>query len=240
MDDERTTQADWLERVRSTWDERAPSWDECSQANAAAPDRATDLARIAAALQLRPGSRLLDAGCGSGQFAVAFARLGCQVTGVDLAPAMIERARARAAAAGVEIAWRIGDIARLPEPLAVYDAIHARVVLQFLQDPVAALRELRRVLKPGGRLLASVPGALSPIYGRSWRRFLEPAEGVTYLVPWELEELLAVTGWSVIDEWSEFGANATGDSNPLSAGDVAALSRRLRQAAATTHTFIAR
>jgi 2-polyprenyl-3-methyl-5-hydroxy-6-metoxy-1,4-benzoquinol methylase len=232
----------WLNRARATWDERAPDWDAMSEANAVAPDRPADLARMAAALGLRPGARLLDAGCGSGQFAIAFAKLGARVTGVDLAPEMIARARRHAEERSVDVEWRIGEIARLTDPVAVYDAIFGRVVLQFVPDVPAALREFRRVLKPGGRLLASVPGALSPIYARSWRRFVEPESvSINFMVPWELEELLRAFGWTILDSWGDFGgAGPTGDVNPLGATTIAPLDRRLQQAAATTWVTVSR
>jgi 2-polyprenyl-3-methyl-5-hydroxy-6-metoxy-1,4-benzoquinol methylase len=231
----------WLDRVCTNWNERAPRWDEMSEANAEAPDRPADLERTAAALGLKPGSRLLDAGCGSGQFAIAFADFGCRVTAIDLAPDMIARGRKHAAERGVEVEWRVGEIARLSDSVAAYDAIHARVMLQFVPDVPAALREFRRVLKPGGRLYASVPGALSPIYNRSWRRFIEPHKvGTSYMVPWELEEVLQALGWTILDGWGNTGRNLTGDENPLAPSALDGLDRRLQQAAATTWAVIAK
>ena len=233
----------WLQRARAAWDERAADWDACSQANAAAPDRGADLDRTWTALALRPGCRLLDAGCGTGQFALAFAERGCRVVGVDLSPAMIARARSHADERSVEqsVEWREGDLTHLADADATFDAVHARVSLQFVPDPAAALREFRRVLTADGRLYASVPGALSPIYGRTWQRFVDP-EGFTTnrLVPWELEALLAHLGWEILDGWGSFGATMTGDANPLSADAVAPLDRRLQQAAATSWAVIAR
>ena len=88
--------AGWLERSRVSWDARAERWDARAEANALAPDRAVELNRISEALRLQPGSRVLDAGCGSGQLAIALAERGMTVTGVDLSPAMIRRANAHA------------------------------------------------------------------------------------------------------------------------------------------------
>ena len=210
-----------------------------AEAWALSADRTADIARTTVALDLHHGSRLLDAGCGSGQFAIAFATLGCTVTAQDLSPAMIDRARMHARDRGVEIAFRTGDVTSLPDARHSYDAVHARVVMQFVPDPVRTLREFRRVLKPGGRLLVSVPGSLSPIYNRSWRRFLTPGDvSANYMVPWELEALLEKGGWTVVEQFGEYGQSLTGDGNAFEASvDEAPI--KFRQAAATTWTFIA-
>jgi SAM-dependent methyltransferase len=188
---------------------------------------------------LHAEARVLDAGCGSGQLALGLAAHGAQVTGVDLSPEMIRRARLHADARGLAVTWRIGPFDQLPEPLAVYDAILARVVLHFVPDVPAALREFRRVLRPGGRLLASVPGALSPIYQASWTRHLPGGDpGNNYLLPWELEDLLREQGWRVVDGWGEWGNDLYGAGNAVAA--VAPhLDHRLQQATATTWTSIA-
>jgi 2-polyprenyl-3-methyl-5-hydroxy-6-metoxy-1,4-benzoquinol methylase len=235
-----TDHSAWLDRVRANWNERAPSWDAMSEENAVAPDRPADLERTADALRLTSGSRLLDAGCGSGQYAIAFAERGYRVTAVDLASEMIARARAHANEHGVDVEWRVGEVAQIADADATYDAIHARVVLQFVPDVVEALNEFRRVLEPGGRLYASVPGSLSPIYNQSWRRFVDPQLiGNRYLVPWELEALLKEFGWTILDGWGSFGRNLMGDTNPLDPTELSSLDRRLQQAASTTWAIIA-
>jgi SAM-dependent methyltransferase len=233
-----TDYARWLERSRVAWDARAERWDARAEANALAPDRAVELNRVSESLRLQPGSRVLDAGCGSGQLAIALAERGMTVTGVDLSPAMIRRANAHAMERAVLIDWRTGEIAHLADPLAVYDAIYARVLLQFVPDVVATLREFRRVLRPGGRLLASVPGALSPIYRASWLRHLPGGDpGNNYLLPWELEHLLQEGGWRILDGWGEWGDDLYGVSNENISMHHA--SRPLQQATATTWTVIA-
>jgi 2-polyprenyl-3-methyl-5-hydroxy-6-metoxy-1,4-benzoquinol methylase len=235
----RADQAAWLERTRATWNARAERWDARAEANATAPDRETDLDRIWTALALGPAARLLDAGCGSGQFAIAFALRGVTVTGVDLSPRMIRRAEVHARERKAAVSWRIGDISQLTDSAAVYDAIVARVLLPFVPDVPATLRELRRVLKPGGRLLASVPGALSPIYSASWMRHLPGGDpGNNYLVPWELERLLQEGGWRIVDGWGEWGDDLYGTTNDL-AIRASGEDRALQQATATTWTAIA-
>ncbi len=236
---DRDEQTDWIERSRADWDARAERWDARAEVNALAADREADLDRIWDALRLSRGARVLDAGCGSGQLAIALAERGARVTGIDLSPEMIRRARDHAHERGVDIEWRTGDVTQLADPLAVFDAIQARVLLQFVPDVPAALRELRRVLKPGGRLLASVPGALSPIYRASWMRHLPGGDpGNNYLLPWELENLMIEYGWRVIDGWGEWGDDLYGVGNDTAAS-LRHAERRLQQATATTWTTLA-
>jgi SAM-dependent methyltransferase len=209
-----------------------------SEANALSAERTAEIARLAVALDLHHGSRVLDAGCGSGQWSIAFATLGCAVTAQDLSPVMIDRARMHASDRNLAITLRTGDVSALPDPAATFDAVYARVVLQFVPDPPAVLREFRRVLKPGGRLFTSVPGALSPIYGRSWQRFLKHGNvSVNYMVPWELEALLADGGWRVIEQWGDYGNSMT-DDNRLEAA-IRNAPIPLQQAAATTWGYVA-
>jgi 2-polyprenyl-3-methyl-5-hydroxy-6-metoxy-1,4-benzoquinol methylase len=235
----RADQASWLEHSRAAWDARAERWHARAEVNAMAADRGAELDRIWDVLRLSRDARLLDAGCGSGQWAVAFAERGARVTGVDLSPEMIRLAREHAGTRGLDIEWRTGDVTRLADPLAVFDAIHARVLLQFVPDVPGALRELRRVLRPGGRLLASVPGALSPIYRASWMRHLPGGDpGNNYLLPWELENLLLEYGWRIIDGWGEWGDDLYGAVNDAVAS-LRRAERSLQQATATTWTTIA-
>lgn len=229
-----------LDQMRDLWSERAEQWDARSEENRFAPDRPADLDRTAAALQITPGSRLLDAGCGSGQFALEMAARGAGVTGVDLSPTMIERARAHGAERGIAVEWRVGDLTTVPDPDHHYDAIMARASLQFVPNPWPALREFGRVIRPGGRLYVSIPGALSPIYQHRWRRFMQPNEATPNgVLPWELETMLTHLGWSILDQWGDYGQDLSGTGNSLTAGTASVLDQRLQQAAATLWTIIA-
>lgn len=105
---------------------------------------------------LRPALDLLDVGCGPGTITVDFARLVSpgRVIGIDSSEEVIETARGYAAEQGVEVVFEAGDIYSLQYADASFDVVHAHQVLQHLADPVAALREMRRVAKPGGIVAA--------------------------------------------------------------------------------------
>jgi SAM-dependent methyltransferase len=98
------------------------------------------------------GDRWLDLACGTGAIAELAAAAGAQVTGVDLAPVLIETAKERAAEKGLEIEYLVGDAERLELPDASFDKVSSTVGIMFAPDHEAAARELARVTKPGGRI----------------------------------------------------------------------------------------
>jgi SAM-dependent methyltransferase len=103
-------------------------------------------------LDPRPGLRWLDLACGTGAVAERAAARGAQVTGVDLAPALIETASERAAEQGLEIDYLVGDCERLDLPDATFDAVSSTCGVMFSPDHEATARELARVTRPGGRI----------------------------------------------------------------------------------------
>jgi ubiquinone biosynthesis O-methyltransferase len=132
--------------------------------------RATSLGVITEAIEQRwildllgelKGARVLDAGCGDGKLACVMASRGAEVTGIDSDPAMLAAARSRAEKARIEARFLEGRIERLPVPDASFDAVMAITVLCFVPDAAAALREMARVLRPGGRLVIGELGRWS-------------------------------------------------------------------------------
>ncbi|HEX2205750.1 MAG TPA: methyltransferase domain-containing protein [Longimicrobium sp.] len=106
--------------------------------------------RALALLDARAGERVLVDGCGTGAD-LAYLAPGVEVTAVDLTPAMVERTRRRAAALGRTVDARVMNAQALELPDAAFDAVVLHLILAVVPDPVAALREAERVLKPGGR-----------------------------------------------------------------------------------------
>jgi ubiquinone/menaquinone biosynthesis C-methylase UbiE len=112
------------------------------------------------ALELRPGGRVLDVGCGAGEACVELAhRVGEEgrVAAIDLSEAMVDATRAAASAAGHPIDVHLASAYALPFPSATFDAVRSERVFQHLEDPELAITEMIRVLRPGGRLLILDP-----------------------------------------------------------------------------------
>jgi ubiquinone/menaquinone biosynthesis C-methylase UbiE len=122
---------------------------------------AADLVRRAA---LQPDERVLDVACGTGIVArLAAEQVGAQgvVVGLDLNTAMLAVARALPRLPGAPISWTEASVLDMPFPDATFNAVLCQLGLQFFPDRPRALREMRRVLVPGGRVLLSVFGPLA-------------------------------------------------------------------------------
>ena len=98
------------------------------------------------------GDRWLDLACGTGAVAERAAAAGADVTGLDLAPVLIETAQQRAAEAGLEIDYVVGDVERMELDDASFDKVSSTCGIMFAPDHEAAARELARVTKPGGQI----------------------------------------------------------------------------------------
>jgi len=103
-------------------------------------------------LRIKPGTRLLDVGCGAGQLALIAARAGAEVTGCDIATNWLEQARTRAAAEGLEITFEEGDAEALPFKDGQFDAVVSMFGAMFAPRPELVAAELTRVCRPGGTI----------------------------------------------------------------------------------------
>jgi SAM-dependent methyltransferase len=121
-------------------------WERVAEAMADIHDR------LIAGVDPRPGERLLDVGTGTGAVALRAARAGAEVTGIDLAPALVETARRLAGEMGLSIGLDVADAERLPYPDASFDVVCSALGVVFAPDHTAASRELARVCRPAGRL----------------------------------------------------------------------------------------
>ncbi|MFJ7770246.1 class I SAM-dependent methyltransferase [Streptomyces sp. NPDC097107] len=145
------------------WDAEAATFDdEPDHGLRDAGARRAWAVRLASWLPARPGD-VLDLGCGTGTLSLLAAEQGHRVTGVDLSPAMVARARAKLA--GRDAVFITGDAAAPPVGGQRFDAVLVRHVLWTLPDPGRALRHWRELLRPGGRLVLveGVWGSVAPV-----------------------------------------------------------------------------
>jgi demethylmenaquinone methyltransferase / 2-methoxy-6-polyprenyl-1,4-benzoquinol methylase len=194
--------------VRRMFDRIAPVYDAMNRTMTAGLDRRWR--RLTAEAAVRPGDDVLDACCWTCDLAIAASRAGGNVTGLDFSPAMLARARRKAP--GLE--WIEGDLLALPFADASFDSATVGFGVRNVEDLGGAIEELRRVLRPGGRLgvleITRPRGLLAPFY-RVWfdgvvpllGKLLPGGSAYTYLPasvrrfpgPQELAEMIESAGF---------------------------------------------
>lgn len=137
--------------VEAMFDRISPVYDPMNRLMTAGLDRRWR--RLAVRAVVRPGDRVLDACCGTGDLALEAERAGGRVTGLDFSERMLERARRKSAA----VEWVRGDLLALPFADASFDAATVGFGIRNVADLDGGLRELARVLRPGGRLVLTMP-----------------------------------------------------------------------------------
>jgi ubiquinone/menaquinone biosynthesis C-methylase UbiE len=143
-------------------------------------------------LQPKPGIRWLDLACGTGAVAELATRSGASVTGVDLAPTLIETARQRAQQQALEIDYRVGDCERLDLDSAAYNRLSSTFGIMFAPDHTATAGELGRVVATGGWIALAnwtPDGGMGQLF-EMMGPFLPPVSGFRNPFEWGREEVV--------------------------------------------------
>jgi SAM-dependent methyltransferase len=148
--------------------------------------------RLSEAADVVAGSRVLDVATGSGNAAIAAARSGGEVVGIDYVPTLLDRARARAAAEGLALDLVEGDAEALPFPDASFDTVLSVVGVMFAPDQERAAAELLRVCRPGGTIALAnwTPDGFIGDLLRLVGRYAPPPPGLRSPVEWGSRERL--------------------------------------------------
>ena len=148
--------------------------------------------RLSEAVDVRPGQKVLDVATGSGNTAISAARRFSMATGIDYVPELIEHARERAQAEGLDVTFDVGDAENLPYPDSSFDVVLSTVGVMFTPDQEKAAKELLRVCKPGGKIgLANwVPDGYVGNMLRTVGKHVPPPAGVKPPPLWGTEDRL--------------------------------------------------
>ena len=143
-----------------------------------------------ARLDLKPGMRVLDVACGTGNLAMPAAHAGADVTGIDIAPNLIEQAQARAANERLEARFDVGDAEALPYDDASFDVVMTMFGAMFAPRPDVTATELIRVCKPGGVIAMAnwTPEAFTGQMFKTNAKHVPPPPGMPSPILWGTED----------------------------------------------------
>ena len=143
-------------------------------------------------LGLKPGMKVLDVACGTGNLAIPAAKTGADVTGIDIAPNLIEQAIERAQAEGVDAKFDVGDAEALPYGDGEFDVVMTMFGALFAPRPDVTAAELKRVTKPGG-LIAMANWTPEGFAGQMFKvnaKHVPPPPGMSSPVQWGTEDIV--------------------------------------------------
>jgi ubiquinone/menaquinone biosynthesis C-methylase UbiE len=142
-----------LDETRRLWDQLASSYDDYRDHGLLDPHIRRAWQDLLVRVVGPEPTRIADLGSGTGTLAVLLAALGHRVTGLDLSPAMVDRARDKATACGINVDFVVGDASEPQLPSGQFDVVLARHVLWAMPNPAHALDHWIQLLTPGGRLV---------------------------------------------------------------------------------------
>ena len=97
--------------------------------------------------------KILDVGCGTGNFSIKLAQKGCEVTGIDISEPMLEKAAEKAKKLNLDIDFKKANVVNLEFEDNHFDSVFSMAAVEFISDPEKAMQEMKRVVKPGGKIL---------------------------------------------------------------------------------------
>ncbi|MFC3039335.1 class I SAM-dependent methyltransferase [Virgibacillus xinjiangensis] len=184
----------WKEKAESAWNDRSSFWQARSRKMWEDGSR-KDIIPFIEKHWIK-GSNVLDIGCGDGYGSRKLYRSGFAVSGLDISGEMVAAAERNN---GGLINFQKGDANSLPYLDSSYDAIMAINVLEWTESPLAALREMRRVLRDGGKVCAGILGPTAAPRTNSYSRLRGEKVICNTMMPWEFQKLVEEEGMNYID-----------------------------------------
>ncbi len=212
-------QFNWVEEAEKQWNERSSSWNLKSAEMWETGSRKDIVPFFANYVQA--GGVVCDLGCGDGYGSLKLAEIGYEVTGIDVSEEMIHKAKE--INSNTTAQFKKGDISELPFSNDRFDAVIAINSLEWTEQPLKVLKELKRVVKPGGHACVGILGPTAGPRINSYRRLYNEKVISNTMMPWEFARLAVENNWSAIDSYGVYKRGA----NQLSLGS---LSLDLKQA----------
>ena len=191
----------WKSEAETEWDKRAVFWNKRSRDmwdNGSRKDVLPFMNNF-----VSQGSKLLDIGCGDGYGTHKLYKSGYNVTGVDLSPEMIQIAKSSEMD---NIHFFQGDVNKLPFAAREFDGIMAINILEWLEDPLFALREMKRVVNINGILCVGVLGPTAGPRTNSYPRLHGQKAICNTMMPWEFSQLASELSLECIDSYGVYKA----------------------------------
>jgi len=188
-------QFNWIEEAEKQWDERSSSWNSKSQEMWETGSRKEIAPYFAKYVQA--GGKVCDLGCGDGYGSLKLGQLGYAVTGIDVSEEMIHKARE--INTGNAASFEKGNISSLPFAVNSFDAVLAINSLEWIEEPIEALKEIQRVVKPGGNACVGILGPTAAPRVNSYRRLYNEKVICNTMMPWEFAKLATENNWTIID-----------------------------------------
>ncbi|MBE4910163.1 class I SAM-dependent methyltransferase [Bacillus luteolus] len=185
----------WHKEVEKQWDNRANFWNQNSENMWEKGSRSTIIPFLKRYLQ--PEMNILDAGCGDGYGSYKLYQEGFNVTGVDISKEMIERAKLRLESKRLH--YKQADLSDLPFDAETFSAVMAINSLEWTANPLKAINECSRILKPNGILCVGLLGPTAGPRQNAYRRLYGEDVICNTMMPWEFQQLVMENGFEVID-----------------------------------------
>lgn len=186
---------DWHEKAKERWDERAEFWNQSSEEMWERGSRKSIIPFLSK--YIPQGSYIADLGCGDGYGSLKLNEAGYRVVGIDLSEEMIEKAKNKS---GTEqITFSQGDLTDLPYQNEHFSGLMAINSIEWTEQPLRALNEMKRVLKTDHLLCLGLLGPTAHPRSNSYRRLYEEPVICNTMMPWEFEQLAQENGWEVED-----------------------------------------
>lgn len=182
---------DWHEEAEKQWNDRAEMWNSKSQTMWEEGSRKTIIPFLKE--HIEQGAHIADLGCGDGYGSYKLFNEGYEVTGLDLSQDMIDRANAHSNSS--KLSFVQGDLTTLPFSDEEFDGVMAINSLEWTEVPFQGLEEMKRIIKPGGKLCIGILGPTAMPRVNSYRRLFGEEVICNTMMPWELEKMALENGW---------------------------------------------